>query len=115
MRALVLCALVLSACDTLGGGALVDATSAEDAEVRVVALRNETNRPVYFYVGDEDDLARVDLDLSGITSGTPVAPGATVRVPYADVEFYDPGDTRGWVYWTTGRGEGGSFRVTLRP
>lgn len=119
MRALVLtlCALAvaISACDSVVNGALVEVTSAEDAEARVVALRNETGAPVYFYIGEEDDLALIDLDLSGITSGTPVTPGATVRVPYEDIEFYDPGDTRGWIYWTTGRGEGESLRVALRP
>ena len=117
MRLLALFLLLpfASACDSVGDGLLVDVTTSEDAEARVVALRNEGGAPVYFLIMDEDDGALMDLDLSRVLNGPAVDPGVTVRVPYQDIAFYDPGDTRGWIYWTTGEGEGETFRVTLRP
>ncbi len=104
-----------SACDSVGEGRFVEVTTSEDAEARVVALRNQGSASVYFLIMDEDDGARMDMDLSRVTDGPAVAPGVTVRVPYEDIAFYDPGDTRGWIYWTTGEGDGETLRVTLRP
>ena len=117
MRTLIACALLalMSGCDLVTGGSFVEVTSEDDAAARVVALKNETGSPVYFFIGEEDDIARTDLDLSMITNGPAVAAGETVRVSYEDIHFYDPGDTRGWIYWTTGEGDGETLRVTLRP
>ena len=92
----------------------MEVASEANAAARVVALRNETGSPVYFIICDEDDGARVDMDLSRVTNGPGVAVGETVWVPYESIEYHDPGDTRGWIYWTTGEGDGDTLRVTLR-
>ena len=97
-----------SACSLFGFEGVVTGETAPP----VLLIHNETNRTVYYFAGDEADLALVDLDLSDYDDWPTVAAGQTARVPYEDLWFYDEGDTRAWVYWTTGR-HSGSFRVSL--
>jgi hypothetical protein len=77
-------------------------------------LHNQTNRTIYYFAGDEHDLALIEVDLSDYSGWPTLAPGHTAEIPYADLAFYDEGDTRAWIYWTTEQGDNASLRASLR-
>lgn len=76
-------------------------------------LHNQTSRTIYYFAGDESDLSLIDLNLSHYSDWPTVAPGRTAEIPYEDIAFYDEGDTRAWIYWTTKQGKNASLTVSL--
>lgn len=102
-------ALGIGGCSSFGFEGDVTA----EADPPELYLRNQTNRTIYYIAGDENDLARMDIDLSDYSDWPTAAPGRTAKTSYADLAFYDEGDTRAWIYWTTENGDDGSLNVSL--
>ena len=106
--------LLLAAVVSVAGCSLVGADGELRAEVRapVLALHNDTGGAVRYFVGDEDALALVDLDLD--PSRLPsIAAGRTVEVPLASVAFYREDTRRLWIWWAGEDGGGGTLRATV--
>ena len=104
----------MAASVALAGCSLVGADGGLHATVRppVIELRNDTGGAVRYYVGDEDALALIDLDLD--PSRLPsVAAGETAEVPFAAIGFYSEDTRRLWIWWVGEGGEGGTLRTTI--
>jgi hypothetical protein len=89
-------ALVLAACSssTLPTEEWVRAEATGNA---TLAITNRGDDPVYVRVSDPTELG-IMIGCSPSTCA-PIAPGATVRVPYAQIQFYDAGDEQAAVNW----------------
>lgn len=88
--------LALAGCSnaTLSTDEWVRARAAGQAALSVT---NRGGEPVYVLISDPTELAL----MMGCTQDTcrRIAPGQTVRVPYAEIENYTPGDAQAAVSW----------------
>lgn len=78
-----------------------------------IHLHNQTNRTIYFFAADQDDLAHTYVDLSNFSDWPKISPGEVSIIQYDELAFYDEGDTRAWIHWTTKEGDYGSFGASL--
>ena len=79
----------------------------------MIYLNNNTNRTVYFFAGDEDDGARISVNLKDHSNWPNIKPGKTKAISYEQLAWYDEGDTRAWIYWTTEKGHHGTIKLAL--
>jgi hypothetical protein len=88
--------LALAGCSdpTLPADEWVSARAAGQAELSVT---NRGDEPVYVLISDPTELAL----MMGCTPDTcrRIGAGQTVRVPYAEIENYTPGDAQAAVSW----------------
>ena len=104
--------LALAACSdpALPVAERVQARAAGNA---ILAISNRGDEAVYVRATDPTVLA-LQSACSPSTCAR-VAPGETLRLPYAGIENYDPGDAQASVAWWAFVAEsGGTFRETAR-
>jgi hypothetical protein len=106
--------VVLAACDepsTIDNyGPVVRA----DADAPTLTIRNLSGQPVHYAVYERVDEGTVFWGkCSPQNAGCPtLAPGETVRIPYAEIARYEPGDKEAIVFWWMSEPDaGGSYRI----
>lgn len=104
--------LALAACSdpALPVAERVQARAAGDA---ILAITNRGDDAVYVRASDPTVLAL--MAACSPSTCTRVAPGETLRLPYAEIENYDPGDAQATVaWWAFVTESGGTARETAR-
>lgn len=95
-RYLVLAVLVLAACSdtTLPTDAWIEARATGSA---TLSITNRGDEPTYVQVSDASALI-IQRGCSP-ESCARIDPGETLRMPYAEINAYDPGDAQAAVNW----------------
>ncbi|HEX2211039.1 MAG TPA: hypothetical protein VHG93_25370 [Longimicrobium sp.] len=104
---------LLAGCDSPSA---IDDYSLIHAEARAATLSvsNVGARPVHYAVYERVDAGTVTWSrCTPANAGCPtLEPGATVRIPYAEIALYDDGDTEAIVYWWESQADGsGAYTV----
>jgi hypothetical protein len=77
-------------------------------------VSNMSGRPLHYMIHEREDEGLLFWGkCTPANQGCPVlAPGETLRIPYAELGGYDPGDTEAIIYWWESRPDGnGGYRV----
>jgi hypothetical protein len=114
--ALVLFALGagLAGCGWITGPDVVrtEAGFSASAGIYGLTLRNASPHPVHYVAVEEESGALIHL-IPDPTRWPSVQPGQEVRIRYAQLEGYSPGEDWAVVHWWT-QGTWGRLRVALR-
>lgn len=79
----------------------------------ILAISNRRDEAVSVHVADPNELAL--MAACSPSACTRVAPGETLRLPYAGIENYDPRDAQATVaWWVLETGSGGTVHETAR-
>lgn len=72
-----------------------------EARAATLSVSNVGARPVHYAVYERQDAGTVTwVKCTPANAGCPtLEPGATARVPYAEISRYDDGDAEAIVYW----------------
>jgi hypothetical protein len=115
-----ICAVLLAACSGDPAGSAELAVSVRPDGESAVAVTNTSDEPVYYMIYNPDALASW-APCTSPADCPEIGPGETVRIPYAQIQLYQPESTEAELHWwqfarvgdgyaTTGKG---SARIRL--
>jgi hypothetical protein len=72
-----------------------------EAKAQTLSVTNMTFRPIHYEIFERVDAGVIFWGKCTLANaGCPVLePGETLRLPYAEIGMYEPGDTEAIVYW----------------
>ncbi len=91
-------AVLLAACAGDPAGSIEGGLRAEPVEGAAVAVTNTTDQPVYYLIVNPDALASW-RPCTSPADCPEIAGRQTVRIPYADIELYQPDSREAQLYW----------------
>lgn len=106
--------VMLAACDDPASIDNYGPVVRADADAPTLTIRNLGGQPVHYAVFERVDEGTVFWGkCSPQNEGCPtLAPGETIRIPYAEIAGYEPGDKEAIVFWWMSEPDaGGSYRI----
>jgi hypothetical protein len=108
---LLTAAVLLAACASDPAGSTQGGLRAEPVDGAAVAVTNTSDQPVYYRIVNPDAFASW-MPCSSPTDCPEIGVRQTVRIPYADIQLYEPASREAELYWWKfARVEGGYVTV----
>ena len=102
------CAVLLAACTGDPAGSTEFAVSVRLDGESAVAVTNTSGEPVYYMIYNRDALASW-APCTSPADCPEIGPGETVRIPYAEIQLYQPGSTEAELQWWQFERVGGGY------